>query len=215
MRKAGTKAFKTQRAGSRAADIRLTTTLAQAKPSAIRWIFCPWLKRFSGKNAFWLSVLAAHDANGVLLEALPPSGKYRPNVYAAVFAADVLRTPAQLIRSLKKAGIGGVINLPSVSFIDGEAGVTLNSLSLGVDRELEFLNACAKQGLRIAGVVGSVPFARRLLSAGADFLIAHGGPPLNGEKNSDNRLTVELEGLARSKGVALISMSPLLETSAR
>jgi predicted TIM-barrel enzyme len=213
MSKAGdTKALPVPTAPSGFSDIRIVSTLAQTqgKPSEATWILCPWYARFSGDRSHWLSVLAAHDANGTLLEALRPSETSRPNVYAAVFAVDALRGTAQLIRHVKNAGIGGVINFPSISFIDGEAGTILDRLSLGVNRELEFLETCSKDGLRIAGVVCSVPSAKRLLAAGADFLIVHGGPPVSGEKDAGKHLAMKLAELVRSKSVPVMPMSHLL-----
>jgi predicted TIM-barrel enzyme len=196
--------------------IRLALTVEQIKQSAagdVTWILCPWLTRYPTPSDVWLSVLAAHDANGARLEALAPSKQRRPNVYAAVFAIDVLRTTAYLIRHIKAAGVGGVINLPSVSFIDGDAGTVLDSLSLGVTRELEFLEACSKASLRIAGVAGSVASAKRLLAAGADFLIVHNGPPI-GEAVPRPQLAENFEALARSTGVPIIPMSRLFGGSA-
>jgi predicted TIM-barrel enzyme len=163
-------------------DVRLASNLAQTTSSnaAASWILCPWIHHFPEDTGIWLSILAAHDANEGLLEALPASKKHWQKVYAGVFAVDTLRPTAQLIRHFKKAAIAGVINFPSISFIDGESAKVLESLSLGIEREIEFLQACATAGLRIAGVTNSIEGAQRLVQAGVDFLIAHGGPPTRG-----------------------------------
>lgn len=194
-------------------DIRLVTTLRQieGKPSDVAWILCPWLDRFPGHTSVWVSVLAAHDANGGLLEALRPSKRCRPRVYAAVFAVDPLRSATQLVRSIKMAGIHGVINFPSVSFIDGMAGAILNGLSLGIEREIDFLETCARQGLRTAGVVGSAQAARRLVRSGVDFLIVHGGPPTSGAEELSQEVMTKIAGIARSTGVLVIPMSQILQ----
>jgi predicted TIM-barrel enzyme len=160
-------------------DVRLIKNLEQTPSirSTMRLILCPWLDRFPKDIGVWLGVLSAHDINEGLLQALPASKKRWPRVYAGVFAVDALRPRAQLIRALKNTGIGGVINFPSVSFIDGDARAVLNSLSLGIDQEIEFLRACSKEGLRVAGVTNSIETTQRLVQIGVDFLIAHGGPP--------------------------------------
>jgi predicted TIM-barrel enzyme len=111
------------------------------------------------------------------LDALPTCENKSPHVYAGVFAVDALRPPPQLIRRLKSAGIVGVINFPSISFIDGEAGRVLEGFTLGIEREIYFLQECSAARLRIAGVTKSLDAARRLIDLEVDFLIAHGGPP--------------------------------------
>src|SRR6266403_655161 len=92
-------------------------------------IFCPWLNRSEGEFGIWRSVLAVHDLNGILL-GLPGSSDLYPNVYAAVLAVDPFRTPALIAQHLRRIGIPGVINFPSVSFFDGNAGGVFNSLYL-------------------------------------------------------------------------------------
>jgi predicted TIM-barrel enzyme len=196
-------------------DIRLAKNLAQTESinTATTWILCPWLGRLPEDTGVWLSVLAAHDANEGLLEALPPSKKSWPNVFAGVFAVDALRSTAQLIRRLKCAGIGGVINFPSVSFIDGEAGAILNGLSLGIDREIDFLQACSTEGLRIAGVTRSIEAARRLMGMGIDFLIVHGGPPTRGDADPSQAVATQVEGIAQEQDVPAIPISHRLHCS--
>jgi predicted TIM-barrel enzyme len=150
---------------------------AAAATGSDRVILCPWIEQFPGVVGLWTSVLASHDANASLLAALPIARRRLPHVYAAVFAIDPLRTAEHLIHRIKQSGIAGIINFPSVSFIDGEAGEILNRLSLGMEREIEFLTICAGKGLNIAGVVRSAAAASRLVEAGADFLVVHGGAP--------------------------------------
>jgi predicted TIM-barrel enzyme len=196
-------------------DVRLATNLAQTRSasSATAWILCPWLERFPGINGVWLSVLAAHDANEGLLEALPASKKSWPKVYAGVFAIDPLRPTAQLIRRFKSAGIAGVINFPSASFIDGEAGAVLNVLSLGIDREIEFLQACSMEGLRIAGVTNSIEVAQRLVQIGADFLIAHGGPPTRNNPDPSRDVARLIEEVTPVLSTPVIPISRLRHRS--
>jgi len=188
-------------------DVRLAKNLAQTTSAnaATMWILCPWLDRFPKNTGVWLSVLASHDANEGLLEALSASKERRPKVYAGVFAVDTLRPMGRLIRRLKGEGITGVINFPSISFIDGEAGAVLNGLSLGVDRELGFLEACSGEGLRIAGVTRSIDTAQRLVQMGVDFLIVHGGPPTRTNADPSLEVAKKVEGVAQG----LIPVIPL------
>jgi predicted TIM-barrel enzyme len=172
-----------------------------------RWIFCPWLNRFPHDTGIWVSVLAAHDANGTLFDALLASGKSRPHVYAAVFTVDPFRSAEEIIRRIKQSGLGGVINLPSISFIDGAAGATFDKLSLGVDRELEFLAGCSAAGLRIAGVVRTVAAAERLLEIGADFLVAHGGPPTSADRDPSIEAVRHIGKSERPRKVPIVPLS--------
>jgi predicted TIM-barrel enzyme len=198
-------------------DIRLAKNLHQTLSgnSATRWILCPWIKRFPTETGIWLSVLSAHDVNEGLLEALPASKRTWPRVYAGVFAVDTLRQTAQLIRQIKSAGIAGVINFPSTSFIDGEAGAVLAGLSLGIDREIGFLQACSKEGLGIAGVTNSPAAAHLLVKLGVDFLIAHGGPPTRNSADPSLSVAKQVERIARGGNIPVIPMSRVRCLSAR
>jgi predicted TIM-barrel enzyme len=194
-------------------DVGLARNLAETASSdpAKAWILCPWLEQFPTESGIWLSVLAAHDANEGLLRALSGSKNAWPNVYAGVFAVDTLRPRAQFIRRLKDAGIAGVINFPSISFIDGEAGAVFEELSLGIDREVDFLQACSSAGLRIAGVTKSAEIARRLIAMGVDFLIAHGGPPTGDNSDPSREVAIEVQGIAREHDVPVIPISCAIE----
>lgn len=196
------------------ASLRIATDIAELSKmrSGEQCILCPVLGRYAQSprhHAIWLSPLAAHSANEALLHTLREARRLGTRVYAGVFAADPLRTDAALIRAVKAAGVGGVINFPSVSFIDGEAGATMDHLGLGIDREIRFLKACREAGLRIAGVAGTTTAARRLLEAGADFLIVHGGAPTLADPEPDKAVTRAVSRLKRASGVPLIPISQL------
>jgi predicted TIM-barrel enzyme len=183
--------------------------------ASTKWILCPWLNRFPKDTGVWLGVLAAHDANEGLLDALPISKKRWPNVYAGVLAVDTLRPAGQLIRHLKSAGIVGVINFPSVSFIDGEAAKVFKGLSLGIEREIDFLQACSTEGLRIGGVTNSAEAAQRLVRMGVDFLIAHGGPPTRENPDPSQNTVRLLEHIAMDHGTPVVPMSQIRFRSRR
>jgi predicted TIM-barrel enzyme/DNA-binding NtrC family response regulator len=200
-------------------DIHVAISLEQltSEPSRELCILCPIIGRYPPELrnlGTWLSPLAAHSANDALLQALAGAHGLDPRVYAGVFAADPLRTDASLIQQLKSAGVRGVINYPSVSFIDGKASATLDQLGLGIDREIRFLVACSQAGLRIAGVAGSAAAARRLLEAGADFLVVHGGAPTHAAPDPDQALLEEVRKLRRAKHIPVVSMSQIVPFAA-
>jgi len=165
----------------------------------------PWLTRSPRESDIWTSALAVHNVNRELLAALPSSAGTWSHLYAGIFAVDALRTRGGLICHVKAAGIGGVINFPSVSFFDGEANATFDRLSLGMDREIDCLEACARGGLRVGGVVRSMKAAQKLLSIGADFLIVHNGPPVSKDKSS------VAEAEAGPRKIPIFLMSELIE----
>ena len=185
----------------------------EATNSATAWILCPWLEHLPATTGVWLSVLAVHDSNEELLQALATSTKAWPQVYAGVFAVDTLRTSSQLIRSLKSSGVAGVINFPSISFIDGEAGEVFSGLSLGVDREIDFLRKCSRAGLRVAGVTKSMEAAEQLSNMGADFLIAHGGPPTRDNADPSEDAAIRVSGAVRMHNTPVIPISRVLQYS--
>jgi len=210
------KGTRARRAGSASRlDIGLAQNLAEteATNSATTWILCPWLEYFPDTNGVWLSVLAAHDSNEGLLQALAASTKTWANVYAGVFAVDTLRPSSQLIRCLKNAGVAGVINFPSISFIDGEAGEVFSGLSLGIDREIDFLRKCSSAGLRIAGVTKSMEAAEQLSNMGVDFLIAHGGPPTRDNADPSQDAAMHVESALRRHNTPVIPISRVLQYS--
>lgn len=175
-------------------------------------ILCPAIgcqPRGPENIGIWLSPLAAHSANDTLLQTLGDAPHVGPRVYAGVFAADPLRTDASLIRQLQAARVRGVINFPSVSFIDGKAGATLDQLGFGIEREIRFLLSCREAGLRIAGVAGTEVAARRLLDAGVDFLIVHGGAPTRADPEPDRALTRNVARLRRASSIPIVALSKL------
>ena len=157
----------------------LLITALPAREDAIQ-VLCPFLAGLDPAVAFWLGGLAWHDANGALLAALATPVPPGAQVYAGVFGVDPFRRDDDLFAALRRVGVPGVINLPTVSVMDGELGGILGSFQLGVEREIAFLLRARAAGFRIAGCVGSAETADQLAQAGADFLLAHGGPPQPG-----------------------------------
>jgi predicted TIM-barrel enzyme len=192
-------------------------SLARTLPETLRdihvpWILCPWLKPSARECDLWTSVLSVHDVNGALLSVLPEARGAWNHVYAGVFAVDVTRTAADLIRPLRAAGVGGVINFPSVSFIDGSAGATLEQFSMGVEKEFEHLEQFSKAGLRIGGVVSSVEASRRLLNIGVDFLVVHQGPPASRDTDAIGDLLETVTDMARTRHTKVTAFSQLLKS---
>ena len=161
--------------------VRLVARLPRdAETAAEPVILCPWLDGPDPATRFWLGVLSWHDANASLLAALdglPPRRRAGP-VFAALFCADPFRSPADLFARLRAAGIAGVVNLPSVTFLDGPFADILRQFDLGPAREVRVLRQAHEAGFRIAGCADSREMARDLAALGSEFLIVHDGPPV-------------------------------------
>ncbi|HYZ63708.1 MAG TPA: phosphoenolpyruvate hydrolase family protein [Acetobacteraceae bacterium] len=193
------------------APVRLVTRLPDAPADGEMLILCPFLAGLDPAIAMWLGPLAWHDCNAALLAALPASVPSGACVFAGVFCADPFRSAGDLLGALHAAGVAGVANLPSVSFLDGEFAQTLDALQLGRQRELAFLRGAAQAGFRIAGCAGSPAEAQELAAAGAELLIVHAGPPLpEAHRDAGERLTRRLQ----NKHIRAVALSDLLETAA-
>jgi predicted TIM-barrel enzyme len=186
--------------------IRLVSTLASSGNGGDVLILCPFLAGLDPVMAMWLGPLAWYDCNAKLLEALAAPVPAEATVFAGVFCADPFRRPADLLPALCGAGIAGVVNLPSVTFFDGEVGQTLQALHLGRERELDFLRAAKAWDLGVGLCTCEAEDARAMVRAGAEFVITHGGPPLPGR---ETRRQVPGFGLAQT-GVRTVPLPSLL-----
>lgn len=163
------------------------------QPPDATLLLCPFLAGLDLAMAFWLGALAWHDANATLLAAIGTPGRASQPVYAGVFCVDPFRRDGDLFAALRRAGIGGIINLPTVSVIDGDLSAILGSFTLGIQREIDFLRRAHEAGFRIAACVGTTEAADHAVAAGADFLIAHDGPPLPGQADPGRAAAARLQ----------------------
>ncbi len=174
-------------------------------------VLCPFLGGPDPAALFWLGALAWQDANARLLAALRDATPPRCIVYAGVFAVDPFRREEDIFAALTAAGIQGVVNLPSVDFMDGELAAILRSFDLGIQREIEFLRRARAAGLRIAGCAAHSDAADAMIEAGAELIIAHAGPPLPGRPDPGQAAAVRLRR-RHTAGPAIISARELLAT---
>ena len=186
--------------------VRLVSNLPASDAEEII-LLCPFLSGLDPMLGMWLGPLAWHDCNATLLAAL--ASALRPvaaSVFAGVFCADPFRLTDDLLDTLCVAGIAGVVNLPSVSFLDGEFGQTLASLHLGVERELGFLRRARARGFRVAGCACALSDAQAMCAAGAELIISHSGPPLPERAHKRDPWARRLDVC----GVQVVSLSSLI-----
>ena len=155
-------------------------------------VYCPFLAGRDPATRFWLGSLAWHDCNAQLLATLPPATAPSCPVYVGVFGVDPFRRDEDMFAAIHAARLGGVINLPSVSVMDGGLAAILDSFDLGVQREVAFLRRARDAGLRIAGCAADAAVADAMVQAGADFIVAHAGPPMPGKADSGRAAAARL-----------------------
>src|SRR5581483_5190762 len=94
----------------------------------------------------------------------------RTPVFIGTYAQDpALDLDAYLAR-VKRYGIAGVTNFPSVGFYDGRFRDALEAGGLGLDREVEMLTRAKAAGLMTIGFCLDAAAARLFAQAGADVL---------------------------------------------
>ena len=170
---------------------RLSTTWPEAADPGERVLYCPWLDGPDHATQLWLAVLGWHDVNGRLLAALkqlPDGVAAHPQIFAGMFCADPFCDMRTLFAALLRAGVSGIVNLPSVTFLDGEVAETLESLNLGAERELACLRQARDACLRIVGCAADSVGAIALSELGAEFLVVHGGAPAPGSQKRETAL---------------------------
>lgn len=86
-----------------------------ASAPEVRTILCPALDGLPQSDALALAILPIHDANGLLLDVISHPGQGPAPDYAGVCLSDPFRRMEDILAALRAKGIGGVINMPSVS----------------------------------------------------------------------------------------------------
>ena len=161
-----------------------------AEPDAIEdhglAIFCPHFAGLDPALADLTAVLPTMGINERLIRSLPASAA--PVVgerFAGILAVDPFVTGRALFRALRRRGLGGVVNLPTVAFAEGEFRRALEAGGLDHAREIEMLAAAREEGLDAMAVVFSVNQALRAQDAGIGRVVLH--PGLIGGDEDDRR----------------------------
>jgi hypothetical protein len=192
--------------------IRLVSEWPSAVADGAWQVLCPFLADVVPAAAFWIGGLAWHDANASLLAAIREPAPAGTNVFAGVFCTDPFRRDIDIFAALRQAGIAGVVNLPTVSFFDGELGAILDSFNLGIGREIDFLERARDAGFRIAGCVSTTGPIDRMLQVGAELIIAHAGVPPPGRDDPAEVSAARWHRRFAAHGPPVITASTLLET---
>ncbi len=122
--------------------------------------------------------LSIADANAVTLELgkrdILPVVKSKP-VMAGLLGVDPTRRMESFLDEIVAAGFSGVLNCPTIALIDGNFRRTLEETGLTYDKEVEMIAIASQKGIYTKAFCTTPDEARKMLDAGCNNIIAHGG----------------------------------------
>ena len=131
--------------------------------------------------------LSIADANAVTLELgkrdILPVVKNTP-VMAGLLGADPTRNMDSFLDEIVAAGFSGILNCPTLALIDGNFRRTLEETGVTYDKEVEMIGVAHRKGLYTKAFCTTPVEAQKMLDAGCDNIIAHGGNTSGGSIGS-------------------------------
>jgi predicted TIM-barrel enzyme len=131
--------------------------------------------------------LSIADANAVTLELgkrdIIPIVKDTP-VLAGLLGTDPTRDMGVFLDEVIAAGFSGLLNCPTIALIDGNFRRTLEETGLTYDKEVEMTAIAHQKGLYTTAFCSTPEEALKMLEAGCDNIIAHGGNTSGGTTGS-------------------------------
>ena len=131
--------------------------------------------------------LSIADANAVTLELgkrdILPVVKNTP-VMAGLLGADPTRNMDSFLDEIIAAGFSGILNCPTLALIDGNFRRTLEETGVTYDKEVEMIGMAHRKGLYTKAFCTTPEEAQKMLDAGCDNIIAHGGNTSGGSIGS-------------------------------
>jgi predicted TIM-barrel enzyme len=131
--------------------------------------------------------LSIADANAVTLELgkrdIIPVVKNTP-VMAGLLGADPTRNMEYFLDEVIAAGFSGILNCPTLALIDGNFRKVLEETGVTFNKEVDMIAMAHRKGLYTKAFVTSPEEARKMVEAGCDNIIAHGGNTSGGSIGS-------------------------------
>lgn len=131
--------------------------------------------------------LSIADANAVTLELgkrdLIPIIKETP-VMAGLLGTDPTRNMDSFLDEIIAAGFSGLLNCPTIALIDGNFRQVLEETGLTFDKEVEMMAIAHGKGIYTKAFCATPEEAMKMLDAGCDNIIAHGGNTSGGTTGS-------------------------------
>jgi len=122
--------------------------------------------------------LSIADANAVTLEL----GKrdiipviHNTPVMAGLLGADPTRNMEYFLDEVIAAGFSGLLNCPTLALVDGNFRRTLEETGVTFDKEVEMMAIAHRKGLYTKAFCTTSEEALKMIGAGCDNIIAHGG----------------------------------------
>jgi len=140
--------------------------------------------------------LSIADANAVTLELgkrdIIPVVKNTP-VMAGLLGADPTRNMEYFLDEIIAAGFCGVLNCPTLVLVDGNFRKVLEDTGVTFNKEVEMMAIAHRKGLYTKAFVTSLEEALKMVEAGCDNIIAHGGNTSGGSIGS--KTATSLDGM--------------------
>jgi predicted TIM-barrel enzyme len=131
--------------------------------------------------------LSIADANAVTLELgkrdILPVVKSTP-VMAGLLGADPTRNMEYFLDEIIAAGFSGILNCPTLALIDGNFRRTLEETGVSYNKEVEMIGMAHRKGLYTKAFCTTPEEAQKMMEAGCDNIIAHGGNTSGGSIGS-------------------------------
>jgi predicted TIM-barrel enzyme len=138
--------------------------------------------------------LSIADANAVTLELgkrdILPVIKHTP-VMAGLLGADPTRNMEFFLDEILAAGFSGVMNCPTLALVDGNFRKTLEETGVKFDMEVEMIAIGHRKGLYTKAFCTTPEEAQKMMDAGCDNIIAHGGNTSGGSIGSKTATSIE------------------------
>lgn len=135
-------------------------------------LVCPHFAGLTAAEADLVGCLPIGDANGALL-AIAGTFPADPQVYACILAADPFRPAPVLLSALKAAGVGAVVNLPTVAAITDGLAEALRHAGVDYGTELATLKQAVDLGMEVMAVATNADQARQAMAAGLGRLLIY------------------------------------------
>ena len=138
--------------------------------------------------------LSIADANAVTLELgkrdILPVIKHTP-VMAGLLGADPTRNMEYFLDEIIAAGFSGIMNCPTLALVDGNFRKTLEETGVKFDMEVEMIAIGHRKGLYTKAFCTTPEETQKMMDAGCDNIIAHGGNTSGGSIGSKTATSIE------------------------
>ena len=145
------------------------------------YISAPWLRSLPVGNPDLLSLLPVIDLNAAAMRSLEPPtrGIDRSGVFAGLAMVDPFLRPRDAIDRLRRAGISGVANFPTMQIVDGETARAFEGADARTTREVQVLEAFLAEGFRTIAFACGPDAARLIAQTRPTMMVLHPGVALS------------------------------------